>query len=201
MFIQVISGTVTDRDAMARLDERWLDELRPDAVGFLGFTKGITDDDRFVVLARYASPEAARRNSDRPEQAAWWADMSGVVRDVTFNNCSYVQTLFGGAKQEAEFVQVMRGRVKHRPKATALLARAADAEALLGQIRPDVIGEVIALHDEDDGFTDVVYFTTEQEARANEVRDVADDAQQMQQEFESILEVDEYLDLRDLSLR
>ena len=35
---------------------------------------GMCDDGTFVALARFESAEAARRNSDRPEQGEWWAE-------------------------------------------------------------------------------------------------------------------------------
>ncbi len=69
-----------------------------------------------------------------------------------------VETLFGGGKNEATFVQVMQGRIKDRAKADGFLSKSADAERMLREVRPDVIGEVIAIHDDGDTSTDVVYF-------------------------------------------
>ena len=201
MFVQVISGTVTDLDAMERLHDRWHAELRPGAVGFLGVTEGVTDDGRFVAVARFESRAAAAKNSDRPEQDAWWREMSESTADVVVHDCSRVETLFGGGKDDAGFVQVMRGQIKDAAKADEFFARAADAEKVLGSVRPDVIGEVIAIHDDDDGYTDLVYFTSEADARAGEQREMPADAQAMMQEFESALAVDEYLDLTRLTLR
>ena len=136
MFIQVISGKVTDVEAMDRLSDRWEQELRPGAKGFLGVTQGVTDDGRFVVMARFESAEAAAKNSERPEQGEWFAEMEKVVEDVTFHDCSRVETLFGGGKNEATFVQVMQGRVKDRAKADAMFARSAEAEKVLGGRAP-----------------------------------------------------------------
>ena len=42
MFIQVITGKVTDADGFRRQDQKWNDELRPGATGFLGSTAGTT---------------------------------------------------------------------------------------------------------------------------------------------------------------
>jgi hypothetical protein len=200
MFIQVISGTVTDVDAMERLAERWQQELKPGATGFLGVTEGVTDDGRFVTLARFESKEAAAANSGRPEQGNWWAEMEKVVDDVTFHDCSRIETLFGGGKNEATFVQVMQGRVKDRAKAEAFFSKSADAEKMLGDVRPDVIGEVIAIHDDGDTYTDVVYFSSEAEARANEAKPMPPEAAQMMKEMEDAIEVTEFLDLRRLHL-
>jgi hypothetical protein len=201
MFIQVISGKATDVDEMQRLADRWEQELRPGARGYLGITQGFTDDDRFVAVARFESREAAAANSERPEQGDWWAAMEKVTADVTFHDCSRVETLFGGGKDDAAFVQVMQGRVKDRAKADEMFGRASEAERILNQVRPDVIGEVVALHDDGDTYTDVVYFSSEADARANEGKEMPAEAQAMMQEFESALEVTEFLDLRRLTLR
>jgi len=201
MFVQVISGTVTDPDAFERLGERWEQELRPGADGYLGVTEGTTDDGRFFVAARFESPEAAAKNSARPEQGAWFSEMEKVVDNVTFHDCSRIETLFGGGKDDASFVQVMRGHVKDLAKADGMFAHAADAEKVLSAVRPDVIGEVVAIHDDDDGYTDIVYFTSESAARSAEQREMPADAQALMQEFESALEVSEYFDLKRLTLR
>src|SRR6516165_1009866 len=112
MFIQVITGKVTDVDQMQRVMDRWERDLRPGATGFLGATIGLTDDDRFVAMARFESGDAAKKNSERPEQGQWWSEMEKVTQDVTFHDCSRIETLFGGGKDEAGFVQVMQGRIK-----------------------------------------------------------------------------------------
>lgn len=201
MFVQVISGKVTDPDAMDRLLDRWEAELRPGAIGFLGVTEGVTDDNRFVAVARFESRDAAAKNSARPEQDAWWQEMAKATDDVVVHDCSRIETLFGGGKDDAGFVQVMRGRVTDAAKADEFFGRADEAEKLLGSVRPDVIGEVVALHDDDSGYTDIVYFTSESEARSAEQREMPADAQTMMQEFESALAVDEYFDLKRITLR
>jgi hypothetical protein len=201
MFIQVISGKVNDIDAFERLGDRWEAELRPGAIGYLGVTEGTTDDGRFVVLARFESKEAAARNSDRPEQGEWFAEMEKVVDDITFHDCSRVETLFGGGKDTAGFVQVMQGRIKDKAKADEMFAHSADAERVLGSARPDVIGEVVAIDDDGDGYTDAVYFSSEADARANEKKEMPAEAQAMMQEFESALEVDRFFDLKRVTLR
>ncbi|HEU5309605.1 MAG TPA: hypothetical protein VFW97_19955 [Acidimicrobiia bacterium] len=200
MFIQVISGTATDVEAMQRQVDRWQAELRPGAVGYLGTTMGFTDDDRFVVLARFESADAARANSDRAEQGEWWAEMEKLTKDVTVHDCSRIETLFGGGKDDAGFVQVMQGRIKDQAKADAVFARSAEAERVLGAARPDVIGEVVAIHDDGDGYTDAVYFSSEAEARTNESKPMPADAEAMMGELMAALDVTDYLDLKRLSL-
>jgi hypothetical protein len=201
MFIQVISGKVNDVDAFQRLGERWEAELKPGATGYLGDTEGTTADGRFVVAARFESKDAATRNSERREQGEWYAEMEKVVDDVAFHDCSRVETLFGGGKDDAGFVQVMQGHIQDAAKADAMFSRAAEAEKVLGSARPDVIGEVVAIHDDGNGYTDIVYFSSEADARANEKKEMPAEAQAMMQEFESALVVDEFLDLTSVALR
>jgi hypothetical protein len=200
MFIQVISGKVTDVEAMERLLVRWENDIKPGAAGYLGVTQGVTDDGRFVACARFESKEAAAKNSERPEQGEWWSEMEKIVSDVTFHDCSRVETLFGGGKNEATFVQVMQGRVKDKAKADSFFSKSADAEKMLNQVRPDVIGEAIAIHDDGDTYTDVVYFSSEAEARANESKQMPAEAQEMMKEMEDAIEVTEFLDLRRLHI-
>jgi hypothetical protein len=68
MFVQVIRGQVSDPE-----------QLTAGAPGWLGSTAGVTEDGRFVALARFESQEAARRNRDRPEQGQWWMETSKLV--------------------------------------------------------------------------------------------------------------------------
>jgi hypothetical protein len=201
MFIQVITGKVNDVEAFRKQDQRWHEELESGATGFLGSTAGATDDGRFVVSARFESADAAKRNSERPEQGAWWAETEQYLSDVEFHDCNRQMTLFGGGSDAATFVQVMRGRVTDREKIDALESRASEFESVLGAARPDVIGETIAYHDDGDGYTDIVYFTSEAEARANEQKEMPAEAQTLLDEFMSAVVVDEYFDLKNPVLR
>ena len=119
MFIQVITGTVNDVEGFRKQDQRWHDELEAGATGFLGSTAGATDDGRFLVSARFESADAAKRNSERPEQGAWWAETEKYLSDVEFHDSNKQTTLFGGGSDDATFVQVMRGRVTDRDKIAA----------------------------------------------------------------------------------
>jgi hypothetical protein len=201
MFIQVITGKVNDVEGFRKQDERWQEELRPGATGFLGSTAGATEDGRFVVTARFESADAAKRNSERPEQGAWWADTERYLSDVEFHDCSKSMTLFGGGSDDATFVQVMRGRITDRAKLDAIESRYSEFEPVLGAARPDVIGETIAFYDDGDGYADIVYFTSEADARANEQKEMPAEAQKLFEELMSAITVDEYLDLKDPVMR
>jgi hypothetical protein len=42
----------------------------------------VTDDGRFVLLARFESEEAARRNNARHEQGQWWTETEKYLDGV-----------------------------------------------------------------------------------------------------------------------
>ena len=200
MFIQVITGKTSDREGLLRQADRWEDDVRPGAIGVLGSSGGVTDDGRFVLLARFESEEAARRNSARAEQGQWWTDTEKYMDEVAFQDSVGVITLLGGGSDAAGFLQVMRGRVTDSEKIAAIESRMPEFEAALRTHRPDVIGEVIVKH-ADDSFTEVVYFASESAARQGESSEAPAEMQALFAELMSAITIDEYLDLKDPWLR
>ena len=87
MFVQVIQGQVSDAGQARAAMDRWTKELAPGAEGWLGSTAGVTEEGWLVALARFESEEAAQRNSDRPEQDAWWSETATLFTGpVAFQN-------------------------------------------------------------------------------------------------------------------
>jgi hypothetical protein len=200
MFIQVIAGITSDREGLLRQLDRWEDELRPGATGFLGSSGGVTDDGRFLLLARFESEEAARRNSARDQQGDWWTETEKYLEAATFQDSADVITLLGGGSDTAGFLQVMRGRVTDAEKLAAIGSRTAEFESAMRQHRPDVIGELIANHT-DGSYTEVVYFGSEAAARQGEAKESPADMQALFEDLMSSITIDEYLDLKDPWLR
>ena len=167
MFAQVIKGKVSDPEAVKTATERWVKELGPSADGWLGSTGGTTDDGRYVTVVRFESEEAARRNSDRPEQGRWWAETEKLFDGgATFQDSSDVTLDLQGDPDTAGFVQIMQGRGTDPERAKELMSKDADKWAAF---RPDVIGSVTVGHD-DGAYTMVLYFTSEAEARRANAR-------------------------------
>lgn len=165
MFIQVIQGEAGDPAQARRQIEKWMDELRPGAEGFLGTTAGVSTSGKMIALVRFASSDAARANGDRPEQGRWWEETAKTFSgEVTFKDSADVDVLLEGGSDEAGFVQVMTGRVVDKARARSLLH---ETEGVVGNLRPDVLGSVVAWH-EDGTFTQVVYFASEAAAREAE---------------------------------
>lgn len=165
MFAQVIKGRSKDETALRRQFDRWAEEVRPGAEGFLGCTTGISKDGTWVTVARFESEEAARRASDRPEQGKWWEETEQYLDDVTFNDCAEVDEVLGGGSNDAGFVQVMQGRATDVEKIRSM---GREMEPELRKMRPDVIGGIAAWHGDGGEFTQVMYFESEAAAREGE---------------------------------
>jgi hypothetical protein len=194
MFIQVIRGQVSDPERAHAAMERWTRELAPGAPGWLGSTTGVTDDGQFIGLARFESADAARRNSDRPEQGQWWADTAKLFTgDVSFADSEDVTTDLHGDPDRAGFVQVMQGRGSDPERAKELMTENPEEWAAF---RPDVIGSVAVGH-EGGAYTVALYFTSEKDAREGERKEPPPQIRAQMEEM-SKLEVGEpeFLDLR-----
>lgn len=192
MFVQVIEGKVRDPGALRRQLERWREELRPGAVGFLGSTAGVADDGTCIVLARFADERSAVASSDRPEQSSWWAETSTLFDgEPTFRESSDVATLLDGGSDDAGFVQVMEGRVSDRDRAEAL-----ETPELIGQLRaarPDLIG-ALRVWFPDNSFVEAAYFTSEADARRGEA---SSEFSGLEEELAQVYGEMTYIDLRE----
>ena len=194
MFVQVIRGRTSDAEGLRAAMDRWLADLAPGAAGWLGSTGGATDDGRVVLVARFATEEDARRNSERPEQGAWWAETERLFDgEVSFLDSTDVVVDLSGDPDRAGFVQVMQGRTSDPARARQLMALDPEEWAAY---RPDVLGSLEIGHGDGD-YTVVLWFTSEEEARAGE-RTEAPPALRTSMEEMAKLAVGEteYLDLR-----
>lgn len=165
MFVQIIQARVKDRDgAKAELD-RWQRELGPSAEGYLGTTGGITPDGQFVGVIRFESEDAARAQSNKPEQDQWWNAFSQHLDgEASFFDSSGVSVGSKGGSDQAGFVQIMQGKVNSIEKAKEMDAV---MEQETADRRPDVIGSLTA-YQEDGSFYSAIYFTSLEEARQGE---------------------------------
>ncbi len=195
MFVQVIQGQVSDAAQVRAQMEKWVAELAPKAVGWLGSTSGVSDDGQLVAVARFESEEAAQQNSDLPEQGAWWDEMSALFtgEPVFHNSTSVVVDVYGDPSQ-AGFVQVMQGRTSDAARARELMA---DDAVDWPSFRPDILGSVYADHEED-AWTMVLYFTSEAEAREGEKKEPPAELQAAMEELNGLaIGQPTFVDLRD----
>jgi hypothetical protein len=194
MFAQVIKGKLSNPDAMRAATDRWMRDLAPGADGWLGSTGGTTDDDRYITVVRFESEEAARRNSDRPEQGRWWAETEKLFDgEATFHDSNDVTLDLHGDPDKAGFVQVMQGRGTDPERVKELMAEDSDKWAAF---RPEVIGSVAVGHD-GGVYTMVMYFTSEADAREGERKEIPPELQANMEEMNKIsVGEPEFFDLR-----
>ncbi|HET9871310.1 MAG TPA: hypothetical protein VFP89_01775 [Propionibacteriaceae bacterium] len=179
MFFQVIQGKVADPERFSASLDRWVRELGPSADGWLGTTSGTFGDDSFIALVRFESAEAAKRNSDRPEQGKWWSEFaSSVDGEPSFDDFDDVVLMGPGGSDDAGFVQIMRGRVADVAREREM---AQQFSQMPSDFRPDILGGVEGLKD-DGTFVMAMYFTSEAEAREGEKKPMPADMQAMMDE-------------------
>jgi hypothetical protein len=194
MFVQVIRGQVSDSDQVRAAIERWMQDLAPGATGWLGSTAGVTDDGRYIALVRFDSEDAARRNSNRPEQDRWWSETSKLFAgEVTFRDSTDVTVDVSGDPDNAGFVQIMQGRGTDPDRAKEIMSQNAEEWAAF---RPDVVGSVAIGH-EGGAYTMATYFTSEAAAREGERKELPPElAAQMAEMDKLSVEEPEFFDLK-----
>ena len=194
MFVQVIQGQVDDAAKVRAAMDRWVQELAPGASGWLGSTAGVTEDGRFIALARFESEEAARRNSDRPEQDRWWSETSRLFTgEPSFRDSNDVTVDVAGEPDDAGFVQVMQGQGTDSDRAQELMSQNSEEWAAF---RPDIIGSVAVGH-EGGAYTMAMYFTSEAEAREGERKEPPPELQAQMDEMATLsVGVPEFFDLK-----
>jgi hypothetical protein len=196
MFVQIIEGQTTDPEGLKRQGERWRTEVGPGAVGYLGVTAGSAADGRTITIVRFDSEVAARANSDRPEQSAWWAETEKFYDgDVSFTESTDTASLLGGGSNDAGFVQIMKVSGVNR----ADVERLDEGFEQFADIRPDLLGG-LRVWTAPDAYVEAAYFTSEAEARAGEQAELPEALQATMAEFQTILANTEFIDLSDPQL-
>ena len=195
MFVQVIQGQVSDAEQAHAAFDRWMQELAPGASGWLGTTAGVTDDGRFIAVVRFDSEEAARRNSDRPEQGEWWAETAKLfVGEATFSESHDPVVDLVGNPDEAGFVQIMQGRGSDPARARELMT---DNSGEWAAFRPDILGSVACDHD-GGAYTMVLYFTSEEAAREGERKEPPPELKAQMEEMDALsIGVPDFFDLKN----
>jgi hypothetical protein len=194
MFAQTIRGKVSDPTAIDGTFTRWSKELAPGAKGWLGTTGGATDDGELFIMVRFESEEAARANSQRPEQDQFWSETSTLFDgEPIFQDSSEVYVDERGDLDSAGFVQVMVGQTSDPERTQELMAGNREDRIAL---RPEILGQVAVAHGEGK-FTFVNYFTTEAEAREGERKPIPPELAESFKEMQSLsIGEPEFLDLK-----
>jgi hypothetical protein len=190
VFIQIMQGRCTRQDEMHALADEWREQLEPGADGWLGGTYGFTDDGMFLGIVRFENREKAMANSQRPEQDAWAKRMAALFDGpIEFHDSDDVTLLFGGGSDDAQFVQVIRGKVDDPARLRAMMT---DDAQILHEMRPDILGATLAI--EPDGtYTETVAFKDEASAREGEKKEPPAD---VREDLEYAMQDATYYDLR-----
>ena len=144
-------------------------------------------------MVRFESAEAARHNSNRPEQGRWWAEFARHLEgEARFDDYTETELLGGGGSDSAGFVQVIRGRARD---VAQLRRMGREGEDVLRQHRTDIIGGSIGWKPDGD-FTQTVYFTSEAAARQGE-RNPSPELQRFMESWQGLVENLRFLDLRE----
>jgi len=194
MFVQIIEGKASSPDALQAAGEAWEAQVRPVAEGFLGSTGGVTADGTAILVARFADRAAAEANNARPEQTAWYEAHGATMFDgePSFAESDDVEEFLGGGSDDAGFVQITQGRITDRAAMAAFEDRTLDQ---LQAARPDLLGGLRIWHD-DGRCTEVNYFTSEAEARANEAA-MGESMGAELAEYRDLVQVDRWIDITD----
>ena len=194
MFVQVIEGKTSNPEGLRAQFDKWAAELQPGAKGYVGTTAGVAADGRVVAFARFESEDAARANSDRPEQGAWWAETEKLLDGpVEFSESSDVTNFLAGGSDDAGFVQFMkvagvdRAKVEQGDK---------QFEPLAAELRPDLIGGV-RVWTGPDSMIEANYFTSEAEAREGEKMEPPAEVAEGFAEFMEMMSKAEFIDISD----
>jgi hypothetical protein len=196
MFVQIIEGKVSDPAGLRRQLDRWQAELRPGASGYLGSTSGISDDGTLIAFARFESAEAAKANSERAEQGAWWSETERCFDGpVSFIGSEDVEEFLAGGSNDAGFVQVMKTRGGIDRATMKEMDNRFEKHA--STWRPDLIGGVRVWTGGEHSTIEMNYFTSEAEARNNETREPPAELAEMFVQFSDMMADTEFVDLRD----
>ena len=164
MFIRILRGQAFDGAATRAELGRWHRELGAGDAGWQRLTAGVGDGGELVLVLRFDTEAAARRDRERPELAAWQAQaerhLAGPGR---WYDCPVVHTMKAGDSAEAGFVRVVQGRLADPVR---LAAMRAEVERTLRDRAPHVLGVTVAEHADGTGFTELTYLTSERETRA-----------------------------------
>jgi hypothetical protein len=195
VFVQIIQGRAIDPSGIRKELNRWQRQLATDADGWLGSTAGTTEDGWSVVVVHFASEEQARRNSDRPEQRAWWREASQHLGEIAFHDAPKVHLFRDGRCDQAGFVQVIQGHTDDLERAASL---GPGQEETMAREAPHILGVTVAEHADRSGdFTQIVYFTSEQAAQRFAPEPPAQTDEPAQEERRSLMTNLRSFDLQD----
>ena len=126
---------------------------------------GVAADGRVVAFARFESEDAARANSERPEQGAWWAETEKLLDGpVEFSESSDVDDV---PRRRVGRCRLRAGDEGRRRRPGEGRGGRPQFEPLAAELRPDLIGG-LRVWTGPDSMIEANYFTSEAAAREGE---------------------------------
>jgi len=194
MFGQVIQGHTSDPTGVRQAMERWVGNVSPGAVGLVGGTAGATQDGEFIAVLQFDTEEAALVHTDRRKQDRGFVDLCAALDgEVTVRDGVRTEVFLAGDVRQADFVQVVQGRVSDLDRARECLHA---LQEVLKVHLPALLGSVTVEHGAG-RFTRVLHFSTEDEARAGERQMPPGIRERDQEARQWIVGPVEFLDLRE----
>jgi hypothetical protein len=165
MFVLKVEARTTKADALRKHVLTWPTEVGKRATGWLGNTAGVSPEGDFILLMRFVSEEAAWITMDLPENTRWW-QVCGRHLDTkpVFTGSTDVTAILSGGSDDAAAVRITRGRADTNRFRDSL----SQLETLAAKERTDVIGGIVAWHDEE-RFTEVLYLKSKDFATSRQV--------------------------------
>jgi hypothetical protein len=184
MFVQVVGAPVSDRASVLEGTRRGAEALRSDSGGFLGLTAAVTDDGRFIGVARF----------ERPARTAWWSGLEPWLEGTAdVRSSSDVELLLGGGADGAGFVEVIEGRTNDRGRFMELERQ---LEQSFAAERPDFLGSLLIWWP-DGAWLEVASFTSEADVRAADARPLSPTVEALISAWEEVARPSSQLDLAD----
>ena len=183
------------QSALRRQLDRWEASFVPAQPAFWAAPAGVTDDGVGFAIARFESADAAKANSERPEQSAWWSETEKCFDGpVSFTDSEDVEEFLAGGSNDAGFVQVMKTAAGPGRAVVKDLDERFEKHA--STWRPDLIGG-LRIWTGENSTIEVNYFTSEAEARANENKEPPAELAELFAQYSDVIANTEFLDLRD----
>ncbi|MFP5297817.1 MAG: hypothetical protein ACLGHL_02375 [Actinomycetota bacterium] len=168
-------------------------ESLADRQGWRSAVAGIARTDEFLAALEFTDPPSAAAALSDLTVSGWFKEVEGCLKDPETRDSFEGETLIAGTREDAGFIQVIRGRTTDRERWTAINEA---MQEVMRTHRPEVLAASIAWFD-DDHFSETVFFTSEQEAREGESREFPGGMAGLFGELMNLVEDLTYVDVRD----
>lgn len=169
MLVQVLTALVAERDELAERAH----QAGSAAPGIRALTGGVTDDGRFVAVARF----------EKGSPGAWWAGLEAcLVGPVVVRESSDVEVILGGVTGDAGFIEVIEGRTADR---AVFMQLERELEHSFSAERPDFLGSLL-LWWPDGAWMEVASFTSADDVRAGDARSLPPSVEELVASWEEV---------------